>query len=1277
MSARGRTSLWPSVLTRGLATTVWVALGLLPVSTALAQATPQPCPPGTPANVICNGSGAGASELGPTLKGAFLFEPEFPLNSLKSLPIWNELEQLLDDPYRQALCSSLSLGLQADGTTVSGLDRTTSGTTFIEGSPPPVVYPAYCSRGVVRRPGFGVALPPLMLHPLNYNPTDGEEMRLLNPGFAGAPWIVPDHLVQCGSPEALNLALTAPTGCEGTRTAIGPGGLPVTSIGPFDSNRWVWTYTNVTITPGSPRVGEPTIDYNAPIVADPGLFPLNPSAFVCEITTEVLPAEGSMICGGDPGEPGHAAFGSLATVAVNVNIDTFTIPPASVCALATFNLALCMLRQSAQVLALTFPVGSPQRNFLLNAAPLQEPLTPARLALFVDTIRNSTNAAVRGTLVVQVVSQQQPSLTASYSTPAVPGSTPTNTAGLKLSDPFRGVINPRHPGTGAGGLSKPSLRVPEAGGSPSNPNYLVNRTDTGPVAADPSALKPSNENDYVRNRTIAAVLGKSLFWEQQVGSDTVQACGSCHPHAGADNRTKNQMNPNDIALPIGDMMFEVGTPPSGGFTTTPTLFGANHDLVASDFPIHKLFNPEIAGDPKCDPAIKATLPALSALGLPLLENNFPDGFTDLTVCDKANIANQRPDGTDQNDVASSMGVHFGVFLDIPTPDPTPGGAAFNVLTDGVASLKPDLRSTIAADLVDPIPGFASDGTGTDTSGHQFRRVEPRNTPTVFAAALNFDNFWDGRARHDFNGGSVFGAADPQSHVFVKNNSDLVATRQLIRFVSIASLATGPALSKFEMSFVGRNWAKLGKKLLQDGVTPLAEQLVDPADGVIGPYSNQGGSACASVPIDDVSPAGAGVLPTLAPGKPGLCISYPGLIRQAFYPALWQPALAHLNGCYTDGRPDIHPNQCGTTVGTTVYPAAAPDPFDGFVLSIATGAASPTDTNQFTHMEGNMSLFFGLSIAVWGTLLIPDNTPFDQFLDQNPDMFESIGEVGEPGLVGPMPVCDPSLDPARYGTYPNQRHCFREVGNFKRDSSFANFNQNNCLFPHPGEGVITQTLVSVAPCKGTRDPSSNAPDPLLGMDLFQGSNYSLKNPNFRAARCGECHAGATLTDNTMPFTFKAQLGDFIGEFITAGNEALVEPLGMTRVITGFLLEDELNANGQDAIERRIINQSIVPCPTGNITAGLAFPDGVAGPFGLETVQGLGHGLCQGAGSALFDNGVYNLGVTICDADQEKVLSRCDDNGRGNTDPFGWPMSLAALLMKKKDQIRWHLAYSPLL
>src|SRR5919204_2684345 len=66
----------------------------------------------------------------------FLFEPEVPLASLKTAPIWNELERLLDNPYQVALCSSLA---GADP-----LVQTTPGTTQITGSPTTPIYPAYC-----------------------------------------------------------------------------------------------------------------------------------------------------------------------------------------------------------------------------------------------------------------------------------------------------------------------------------------------------------------------------------------------------------------------------------------------------------------------------------------------------------------------------------------------------------------------------------------------------------------------------------------------------------------------------------------------------------------------------------------------------------------------------------------------------------------------------------------------------------------------------------------------------------------------------------------------------------------------------------------------------------------------------------------------------------------------------------------------------------------------------------------------------------------------------
>ncbi len=47
-------------------------------------------------------------------------------------------------------------------------------------------------------------------------------------------------------------------------------------------------------------------------------------------------------------------------------------------------------------------------------------------------------------------------------------------------------------------------------------------------------------NPIVTNQAAAIQLGKALFWDSAVGSDGI-ACASCHFHAGADLRTKNQL----------------------------------------------------------------------------------------------------------------------------------------------------------------------------------------------------------------------------------------------------------------------------------------------------------------------------------------------------------------------------------------------------------------------------------------------------------------------------------------------------------------------------------------------------------------------------------------------------------------------------------------------------------------------------------------------------------------------------------------------------------------
>ena len=346
-----------------------------------------------------------------------------------------------------------------------------------------------------------------------------------------------------------------------------------------------------------------------------------------------------------------------------------------------------------------------------------------------------------------------------------------------------------------------------------------------------------------------------------------------------------------------------------GETVGPTEL----DVAASDFPFHKLGNPDLPGEGAGNTVVRSF-----------------------------------------DDVMSSMGVSRAKqFVDIPTP----GAGAFLTPVNGVAALAPDIGTLFP----DPVP-----------VNQGLRRIEPRNTPTFHGAAFNFDNFWYGRARFAYNGGSVFGPSDPTAHIFIDPGAGLVpatnghirpellveepemaAQPVRIKFSSLASQAMGPPLSDFEMSFFGRNWAKIGKKLLQAGVRPLANQLVDPTDSVLGPYSNQ--RSTIGGPVD-------------RPGTPGLNIDYVTLIKMAFAPEYWANTGQHFE-----------------------LVSDPSDGFDGVRLEIRAGPAAATNRDQFNQMEANFSLFFGLAVQMFEQILIPDDTPFDRFLDANP--LEDIGNVG--------------------------------------------------------------------------------------------------------------------------------------------------------------------------------------------------------------------------------------------------------------------------------------------
>ncbi len=102
-----------------------------------------------------------------------------------------------------------------------------------------------------------------------------------------------------------------------------------------------------------------------------------------------------------------------------------------------------------------------------------------------------------------------------------------------------------------------------------------------PVPPVPGLLDGSDP--IIVNKDKAIALGKALFWDINVGSDGM-ACASCHFHAGADRRLKNQLNP-------GEKHAGAATGQTFETTLSGATGGPNYLLTAGDFPFFKLTDP--------------------------------------------------------------------------------------------------------------------------------------------------------------------------------------------------------------------------------------------------------------------------------------------------------------------------------------------------------------------------------------------------------------------------------------------------------------------------------------------------------------------------------------------------------------------------------------------------------------------------------------------------------------------------------------------------------------
>ncbi len=397
-----------------------------------------------------------------------------------------------------------------------------------------------------------------------------------------------------------------------------------------------------------------------------------------------------------------------------------------------------------------------------------------------------------------------------------------------------------------------------------------------PAPEPPEALDtvevpmPEHLDTYIKNTDAAIVLGKALFWDTQVGSDGVVACASCHWHAGADARTRNTVYSGAPGGAFGpehpgqELMEEIAD------ARFHALGRANQVLKASHFPTHKV-------------------------KYPTLKKDFDN-----------------PVISDNPEIVGSQGVHETEFLNINE------GSAVD---SGTPAENPEYH----------------------VEGVSVRQVTARNTPTMINAIFNDRQFWDGRAQNNFNGVNPFGDLDKHARVYQRDHSNtlddkltvifeaypwakpfesifrrykfitfwflpygfqgiesLEPVRINIRHASLASQAVGPTNNEVEMSFLGRSFPEVGRKMFS--LAPLAQQEVHPEDSVLGQYANEHGD--------------------------GLEVTYAQLVRYAFQDEWW--------------------------------------------------ASEELTDDGFTHMEANFSLYWGLSIMMYESTLVSDDSPFDQF-----------------------------------------------------------------------------------------------------------------------------------------------------------------------------------------------------------------------------------------------------------------------------------------------------------
>jgi cytochrome c peroxidase len=423
----------------------------------------------------------------------------------------------------------------------------------------------------------------------------------------------------------------------------------------------------------------------------------------------------------------------------------------------------------------------------------------------------------------------------------------------------------------------------------------------------------------VKDQDALVRLGKAFFWDMQVGSDGIQSCATCHFSAGADNRTRNQISPG-----LQDTNFKQVSAIAGdnSFGNSAVPFTANdpHTPAPPGPSQPAPTDVDVIGEPHFKPNAEVVAEdfPLNRWLRPTLRT--PRGPHVDFLAEFLNV------DRDTNDVISSQGVRHTLFTRVQ-----PGSA----VEQGTPA--PDIYNLAK-------PGEMDIAT-------RVRRAEARNAPTVINAVFNFDNFWDGRASFIFNGVNPFGFRDRTSTL--KQTVDGKMRDVFVRITnsSLASQAVGPATSNFEMSFANRDFPDIAKKLLS--LKPLAKQYVHPEDSVLGQIS-----------AAHISRGGR------LEGQRGLrSVSYTDMIKDAFEEQWWGYSDYIEQDSNTVAKQQSSTNDVRTMIRSRGR---------GRVMEGIEAAKRNLGKYEYSQMQWNFSLFWGLAVQAYEATLVSDDTPFDRF-----------------------------------------------------------------------------------------------------------------------------------------------------------------------------------------------------------------------------------------------------------------------------------------------------------